>query len=847
MVTPVKDDTKLVTINIDGKEYQVPEGGNLVDMAKWYAGNDIPVFCYHPKMEPVGMCRMCIVELGAINRDRATGDVIMDDDGNPQIRWFPKLQTACTQTVNDGMYVRTDTQQVEDARENVLEFLLTSHPLDCPICDKGGECPLQNLTMAHGPEASRMYFEDKMHLEKHYPLGDLIFLDRERCIQCARCIRFQDEVAGDDVLAFHERGRRLQIITNSDPGFDTYFSGNTTDICPVGALTTADFRFGARPWELTEVPSISPWDASGENISLSTRIDRDFNGQVMIKRVMPRQNEYVNEIWISDKARFGHHFTRSADRLTRPLLRKGDSLREVNWSQALSEVAEALKSADGDIAAIAGGMATNEDLWELRQLINGLGGERLGAWSPTHAGADLVAQVGIGADGNLRNLGKGDAVLVIASDLEEEVPIWRLRLKEAQDRGAYLAVANARFTKMEDFATDTWAEDSRDVEGVAIRYANGEAVDVMANLAKHNKEAADRLANAENLVIVCGAEGLTLDGSRALSQAAANFLMDNGFADKANSGLLVTLPGANGMGLHYMGFTPEATVDIANNPPKALVVLNAEILNDDPTAKAWLDKVETVIDLTLFPDLTAHQAFAALPVQSFAERDGTYTNGERRVQRFYTAQGPMGDAIPAWKALTQLRDLLGQGRAKLSAAAVMLDITKNVPEFDGMRYKNLARVVRQFPDVGGDDKYYGGNAYQNKGGIGIQIPTTGGKSAKVTASDVVTAGKGEVVIVPSTRLYDRSNAFKPSALVHPRVALPFAIISAEDAKAHDLETGNYLEVKFGDDSVRVRAVVEEGMSAGAIILPRHLTETPTPLVPTVGLISKVNEPVAVEA
>ncbi|MEO1290697.1 MAG: 2Fe-2S iron-sulfur cluster-binding protein [Chloroflexota bacterium] len=307
MVTPVQESTKLVTINIDGTEYSVPEGGNLVDMAKWFAGNDIPVFCYHPKMEPVGMCRMCVVELGSVSRDRATGDVQYNEDGTPVIRWFPKLQTACTQTVTDGMYIKTDTEKVDAGRESVLEFLLTSHPLDCPICDKGGECPLQNLTMDHGNGVSRMYYEDKMHLDKHYPLGDLIWLDRERCIQCARCIRFQDEIVGDDVLAFHERGRRLQIITNSDPGFDTYFSGNTTDICPVGALTTGDFRFGARPWELTEVPSISPWDAAGENISLSTRIDRDFGGKTMIKRVMPRQNEHVNEIWISDKTRFGHH------------------------------------------------------------------------------------------------------------------------------------------------------------------------------------------------------------------------------------------------------------------------------------------------------------------------------------------------------------------------------------------------------------------------------------------------------------------------------------------------------------------------------------------------------------
>jgi len=240
---------KLVKIIIDGVEYEVPAGANLVDMAKFHADNDIPVFCYHPKLDPVGMCRMCVVELGDIERDRETKQIVTEADGSPKVRWMPKLQTACTQTVREGMVVRTTTQKVDEARESVIEFLLTSHPLDCPICDKGGECPLQNLTMAHGSGTSRMDFSDKNKMDKHVPLGELIYLDQERCIQCARCVRFQDELVGDDVLAFHERGRQLRIITKSDPGFDTYFSGNTTDICPVGALTTADFRFGARPWE----------------------------------------------------------------------------------------------------------------------------------------------------------------------------------------------------------------------------------------------------------------------------------------------------------------------------------------------------------------------------------------------------------------------------------------------------------------------------------------------------------------------------------------------------------------------------------------------------------------------
>ncbi len=816
-----------VKIVIDEVEYEVPAGLNLVDAAKRF-GNDIPVFCYHPKLDPVGMCRMCLVEIGTIQKDRATGEVLLDEQGKPQVRWFPKLQTACTFTTSDGLVIRTDTPQVDEARESVLEFLLTSHPLDCPICDKGGECPLQNLTMEHGPGKSRMRYDDKMRLDKHVPLGDLIFLDEERCIQCARCIRFQDEIVGDDVLAFHERGRRLQIITNSDPGFDSYFSGNTTDICPVGALTTTDFRFGARPWELTEVPSICPWDAAGSNISLSTRLDRDHGGRTAIKRVMPRQNEYVNEIWISDKTRFGHHFSMSEDRQQHPMI----GHTRATWAEALQAAADKLNAAGGDVAAIAGSGMSNEDLYTLRQLLAGLGSDKLGAWPPTHAGADLVAQVGVGKGTNLSKLGKGDAVLVIATDLEEEVPMWRLHLKQAANRGAYVVVANARSTRMDDFASSH------------LRYATGAAAQVMANLRTENPAMADKLAQHENLIIVAGAEGLTLEGSRALMQAAANFLIETGHVGKPNNGLLSPFPGPNGMGQYYMGFTPENTQAIVASPPKVLIVAQADVLFDDPAAAQWLDQAETVINLTLFQDELGDHADIVLPIQSFAERDGTFTNGERRVQRFYMGHGPVGEALPAWQALMGLAERAGQGKAKISAAATMLDITRNIPAFEGCRYQELARTEVQYPLIG-DDVYYGGTAYQNRGGLGVQIPSAADLGEAVSAGQAavpqaVKAGRGKMLVVPVTRLYNRERAFRPSALVHPRVAAPYVGLSAEDADRLKVRTGDYVEVEVDQGpAVQVQVRVDEGIPAGTATLPRHLTTTAVPLALAAGKISKV--------
>jgi NADH-quinone oxidoreductase subunit G len=293
------------------------------------------------------------------------------------------------------------------------------------------------------------------------------------------------------------------------------------------------------------------------------------------------------------------------------------------------------------------------------------------------------------------------------------------------------------------------------------------------------------------------------------------------------------------MGLYYNGFTPEYTQDISVNPPKALILLDADVLGDDPFAAEWLSNVETVIHLTMFYDATSKAAKISLPIQSFAERDGTFTNGERRVQRFYTSQGPMGDALPAWKALTELRQILGQGRAKLSAAAVMLEMSQKNPAFAGMRYKELSRTERQFPDVGGVDKYYGGTAYQNKGGLGLQIALSGSaKKADVKFPDGIKASGKELMIVPTTRLYDRSNAFVPSVLVHGRIPAPYALLNPADARKLDVADGDMIEINFGKSSVVVRAVVTEDTSAGAVVLPRKLSEEATPMSPTAAAIAK---------
>ncbi|WP_119073084.1 NADH-quinone oxidoreductase subunit NuoG [Aggregatilinea lenta] len=858
--------TDTVTITVDGRDYQVPRGANLVDAAKLH-GIKIPVFCYHPKMKPVGMCRMCLVELGTITMDRETGKPQLDDQGQPAVRWFPTLQTACTQTCADGMVIRTTTEKVVAGRNSILEFLLTSHPLDCPICDKGGECPLQNLTMGYGPGESRFVFDDKMRLEKHVPLGQLIFLDRERCIQCARCTRFCDEVAGDDVLGFHERGRRLQIVTISDPPFDTKFSGNTTDICPVGALTTADFRFGARPWELQETATICPHCPVGCNLSASTRMDRDAGGKTVIKRIMPRQNERVNEIWICDKGRFGHHFTRSENRIECPSLRKDGALVETDWTTARAEVSKQLQGAKGRVGFLAGPSLSNEDLWEMRQLAEQVGGEALlGVWPATMTGADAVAQAGVGVETRLQDMGAGDAIVVVASDFEEEAPVWWLQVKQASERGVNVIVANARPTKLDRYAHASirydYAGAAGWLNGLVVAVVNNKQTaddspvaarvdglkDLRTSLKKTQADSSDlpgALAGANNLVIFAGAEGLTLEQHGALMRAAANLLIATGHAGRPLNGLVPVWPGANIQGAFDMGFSSEATAAMLQNPPETWVIAGCDPVAEDADAAAAIAQASYVVALSPLVSDTTAAANAALPSQTFAERDGSYTNGMRRVQRFYAAQSTVGEGLPDWRIFADLTAALGGKAPRVSAAGVMRDITQSLPRYADMGFSNLAWVEDQFPDVGGDDLYYGGTSYTNRSGLGVQWLTDAeDPAARLPLQPVPEAASPApegLQVVPVWTLFDHGLLFNESELMHHRVPEPYAEINAEDAAALGIADGDRIRVSAGNAQVEVVARVDGRAPVGTVLLPRNLAEVPTPNYPAACTVQKVGE------
>lgn len=796
------ENKRVISLKIDGTSVSVPEGTLVVDAAK-KAGIDIPVFCYHPKMEPVGMCRMCLVDIGRPIIDRASGQPVLDADGTPKIQFGAKLETACTMPVSEGMVVVGMSEKVLAARKEVLEFLLTSHPLDCPICDKGGECPLQNLTMAWGPGESRFEYSQKMHLAKHVPLGELIYLDRERCIQCGRCVRFQELIAEDPVIGFYNRGRRIEIVTFSEPGFDSYWSGNTTDICPVGALTTADFRFKARPWELKAAASLCTQCPVGCNTTLNIRREAASGGDMVIKRTMPRQNEAVNEIWICDKGRFGYHFAQDTQRLDQPLIRKNGELVTASWEEALNLVAERIKGAEKGLLTVAGGRLSNEDLFNLRELTEGQGGESL---LYTHmAGGEQTLTMGMAPGSNLGELGKGSAILVVASDLEEEAPVWWLRVKQAAKRGASLVVLNPRPTKLDDHASHV------------IRYPyGGEAAAVLAlvnslsakrpNLPElvqglmrdaDLQSAVKTLVEAQDLVVFYGSEGMGLVGTQALAQACANLLLTTNHIGRPNNGLIGVWRRANDQGAWEIGFRTAAVdtqMQLFEKMKQAPVLYLAAVdpAGDDP---ARFSPGGFLIVQDLFMTATARLADVVLPAQSWAEREGTYTNGERRVQRFYPAIPEKPGTMADFKITGKIAERLGMALETRFPIKVFEALSRKVASFSGLSYLLLAKIEEQWPIIGRSDLYYGGTTYENRHGLGVQLPLNAGTPALTWPNLVeLSEPKLGLLAVPITRLYDDGTTLKPSKLLKDRIPAAFVLISSHDAERMRIKDGALLRI-----------------------------------------------------
>jgi NADH-quinone oxidoreductase subunit G len=836
-----------VHLIIDGKVVTVPEGTLIVDAAK-KVGIDIPVFCYHPKMEPVGMCRMCLVDVGRPVIDRNTGQPIMEADGSPKIQFGMKLETACTTPVSEGMVVIGLSEKVLEARKDIIEFLLTSHPLDCPVCDKGGECPLQNLSMAWGPGESRFEYSQKMHLAKHVPLGELIYLDRERCIQCGRCVRFQESLAEDPVIGFYNRGRRIEIVSFSEPGFDSYWSGNTTDICPVGALTTADFRFRARPWELKAGASVCAQCPVGCNTTLNIRREAATNGEVVIKRTVPRQNEKVNEIWICDKGRFGYHYAQDtvvpnrAERLTQPMVRKHGELTPASWDEALDVVAERFKESSDGLLVVAGGRLSNEDLFNLKELSSGLGAQS--ALYSNMSGGELTPSVGLAPGSNLGDLKTGSAILVVASDLEEEAPIWWLRVNQAAKRGVALVVMNPRPTKLDAHATHV------------VRYPYGSepaAVLALLNLLSAKRPnlpeivgslgqraelqaAAKTLVEAENLVVFYGSEGIGLDGSQALAQACANLLVATGHIGRPNNGLVGVWRRANDQGAWELGWRPLPRLYEKMQQASALYIVAADPAGDDP---ARFSPGGFLVLQDLFLTATARLADVVLPAQSWVEREGTFTSGERRVQRYYPAiperQGAQAD-FKITAAIAERIGLLAEQKVDIesrSAMKVFERLCNKVPAFSGLSYQKLSEIVDQWPIIGRSDLYYGGSTYENRHGLGVQLPLVGTAVLSWPALPEIDFPKLGLLAVPITHLYDQGTTLIPTEWLKERIPAAYVVVNPNDADRMRIPDGAFVRISpEGGNPAVVLVKLDPGVPERVLLAPRSFglsIEEPTPV------------------
>ncbi|MDO9300579.1 MAG: molybdopterin-dependent oxidoreductase, partial [Anaerolineales bacterium] len=613
------------------------------------------------------------------------------------------------------------------------------------------------------------------------------------------------------VLGFDERGRNTQIVSLSTPGFDSVFSGNTTDICPVGALTTADFRFGARPWELKAQASICTQCPVGCNTTLNTRREAKSAGEIVVKRVMPRQNEEVNEIWLCDKGRFAYHYTESKKRLTKPLIRKDEKQARASWTTAVNLAAENFVKFKKDFVVLASGRLANEDLFNLKSLADTAGGKAI-LYSDM-GGGDLTSLVGVGQGTNIGDMGKGDAILVVASDLYQEAPIWWLRVKQAADRGATLIVANPRETKLDKFAKFT------------IRYAYGDEVKTINDFGRKTK-ISDEFAKAKNAIVFYGSEGLGLNGSFGLASACAILLKETEHIGKPNNGLIGVWQRVNDQFAWEVGFRPEPDLAKALKG-KAVYIVGADPVGDDPALAKALKGAKFVAVQDILETATTEIADVVFPAQAYTEREGTFTSGERRVQRFYAAVPAKGETKPDFAITSQVAKGMGvilEG----SSVSVVFDILANsLDAFTDLSYEKLAEAHGQYPIVGRGDLYYGGTTYENTQGLGVQlvpIAQAGGAVhiSKVRKEAALRPKENELLAVPVNKLYDRGVTVNPTQLLDGRIGEAAITLHPSTAKEFGFEAGARVKIKFNGVSAEVTVKIDDTISTGVALVPRSM-------------------------
>jgi NADH-quinone oxidoreductase subunit G len=777
MSTPANNPpSDTVNIEIDGKPCKARKGSMIIEHTD-ALGAYVPRFCYHPKLTIAANCRMCLVE----------------------VEKAPKPLPACATPVMEGMKVSTASPKALAAQKATMEFLLINHPLDCPICDQGGECELQDLAMGYGRGASR--FTEQKRVVADQDIGPLISTDMTRCIHCTRCVRFGSEVAGQPELGATGRGENMRIGTYIAKSVDHELSGNVIDLCPVGALNSKPFRMRGRSWEMQQHAQVSPHDALGGNLWAHT-----LRGKLL--RVVPRANDEINECWASDRDRFGYEGLHAADRLLKPMVKRDGAWHEVGWEQALETAAAALRGAGGALGALFGAGSTLEEFHLGQKLVRGLGSEdldhRLGQ-SDFRDGAAAPAPVLGRAIAELESLA---GVLAVGLDLRKDAPLLGHRIRKAALKGAKVAAIGPRAQTLRFAAVQQAVDEPGAVRALAkvlaaVAERTGRAVP--AHLAAAAKAGADDQAKALAAALV-GAD--VEKGQRAVvlgpwaeqhPRAADLRALAAAIAELSGASFGLLPHGANAVGAHLAGFLPHAGPGGAARPTagrdaramlgaghRAFLVAGCEPELDHSmgaAAAAALAKADATVVLTPFLS-EAMKAYATvlLPVAAFGETSGTFVNAEGRWQSFAAATAAPGEARPAWKVLRVLGNLTG------------------VAGFDHTSSEEVRDELRAL--------------------VGASAPSA--RYAATRAVELPPAESGlrltvETPLYAADPLVRRAEPLQRTADARRGGSLR---LSPATAAGLGIEQGAAVAVRLGTAEARLAASVEEGVAEGLLVVPR---------------------------
>ncbi|HET9119422.1 MAG TPA: NADH-quinone oxidoreductase subunit NuoG [Solirubrobacterales bacterium] len=787
MTRPIRN---AVTLVVDGREVTAPEGTMLADAAK-HGDVEIPVFCYEPKLgQPVGACRMCLVEIEGI----------------------PKLQTACSTPVRDGMVVYTQTDRVQEAQNAVVEFLLINHPLDCPVCDKGGECPLQDIAMGWGPGKSR-FTDPKRHFQKPLELSPLVAIDRERCILCYRCVRFSQEVAEDEQLQLLDRGDKSFVGTFDERPYIAPFHGNITELCPVGALTSYTYRFRARPWDIEDAGSICTLCPSQCNVKFTVRDEG-------VVRVLARDNAEVDDGWLCDKGRFAFQMFNSAERITQPMVRAGDgSLSPISWEEAATRIANGIRGAGSDAAAIVGGGTSNEEGWLIQRILRAAGSSNVDC-SPNQVDTGLLGELSRPDHGaRIADIDNADAILVVGVDPLHEMPILDLRIRKAVRRsGSKLMVASEQPTALDGGAQE------------AIRYAPGDAASFLRALAgalgadgyesdgpfaDEADAMAQTLRQAPDQVIVWG-ERLWRDPEAVDALHACMHSLE--MHKRIGPGLLEVPEESNTRGLREVGCLPatkpglvpidggrssnEIKEGLLSNDVGFVLLANADPVRTYPDSEGWRKALagSTVVAISGFDDESTRLANLVIPAETWAEKEGTATHPEGRVQRL-RRNVPLPDGmIAGWRFLDAVATELGVGLDAEAPADVFRAAIDEVPFYAGLSYE----------EIGGTGVRWGdrppGQAW---------TPVSAGRQ-EIAARRRETDGDG--LLLGTHRDLWAADATKRNPALRFLMPKQKLELAAADAESLQLANGEEVTVSVNGRSLEATVAIRERMREGAAFL-----------------------------